>query len=68
MDASILHMGGVLLIGHAALPLRHNLYPLCRSKELTGKQVIGFSLFLLKETLDGNMEEVEELITSNLHQ
>ncbi len=35
--------------------------------KITGKQALGFSLFLLKETLDGNMDEVEELITSNLH-
>jgi pyruvate dehydrogenase (quinone) len=35
--------------------------------KITGQQALGFSLFLLKETLDGNMEEVEELITSNLH-
>jgi pyruvate dehydrogenase (quinone) len=34
--------------------------------KITGKQVMGFSLFLLKETLGGNMDEVEELITRAL--
>jgi pyruvate dehydrogenase (quinone) len=35
--------------------------------KVSKKQALGFGLFLLKETLDGNMEEVEELIASNLH-
>lgn len=38
-----------------------------RPAKIAGKQVLGFSLFLLQGTLDGNMDELAELIAGNLH-
>lgn len=41
-------------------------YELSLPPKITKEQAWGFSLYLLKETLDGNMEEVEDLVAANL--
>ena len=53
--------------GPALVDVVTNPYEISIPPKLTKKQTLGFSLFLLKETLDGNMNEVEELIANNIH-
>jgi pyruvate dehydrogenase (quinone) len=53
--------------GPALVDVATNPLELAMPPKVTAKQVLGMSLYMLKQTLDGDLSEVKELIANNVH-